>query len=71
MAEEAAVAGVAQTSADEARSVLASLITQLLALVRQIIDHAIRLARHVITYASEHPLAMFLLVANVSIWVSP
>jgi flagellar biosynthesis/type III secretory pathway protein FliH len=70
MAEEAAVAGVAQTSADEARSVLASLITQLLALARQIIDHALKLARQIIIYASEHPLAMILLVANICIWVS-
>jgi len=70
MAEEAVASGVAQTSADEARSVLASLITQLLALTRQIIDHALKLARKIITYASEHPLAMILLVANLCIWVS-
>jgi coenzyme F420-reducing hydrogenase alpha subunit len=70
MAEAVAVGGVAQTSADEARSVLASLITQLLALVREIVDHAIKVAKQIITYASEHPLALTLLVCNIMIWVS-
>jgi hypothetical protein len=61
---------VAQTFADESRSAIGSLITQLIALVRQIIDHVIGVARQVITYAGEHPLAMTLLVSNVMIWVS-
>ena len=70
MAEAAAVAAVAQTSADEARSVLASLVTQLLALVREIVDHAIKMAKQIIKYLSEHPLAMTLLVCNIMIWIS-
>jgi hypothetical protein len=70
MSEAVAVSGVAQTFADESRSVLGSLITQLIALVRQIIDHTISVARQVITYAGEHPLAMTLLVCNIMIWIS-
>ncbi|MEM2696237.1 MAG: hypothetical protein QXU09_04805 [Thermoproteota archaeon] len=56
---------------EEARSVLGSLITRLLAIVHRIIDHVIHIARQVITYASEHPLAMILLTANIMVWVTP
>jgi len=55
---------------EEGRSVLGSLITRLIAILHNIIDHVIRIAKQVITYASEHPLAMTLLVANIMIWVS-
>jgi len=55
---------------EEGRSILGSLITRLIAILHAIIDHVVRIARQVITYASEHPLAMTLLVANIMIWVS-
>jgi len=54
----------------EGRAVLASMVTQLIAITRQIIEHVIRIARQVITYAGEHPLALTLLVANIMIWIS-
>lgn len=54
---------------EEARSVLGSLITQLISIVRTILTYALRIARQVITYASEHPLAMILLVSNIMIWI--
>jgi len=55
---------------EEGRSILGSLITRLLAIVQQIISHVVHIARQIMTYASEHPLAMTLLIANIMIWVS-
>jgi len=60
----------AEETYEEGRSVLGSLITQLISIVRTIINHVIKVTRQVITYAGEHPLAMTLLVCNVMIWVS-
>jgi hypothetical protein len=54
---------------EEARSVLGSLITQLISIVRTILNLALKITRQVITYASEHPLAMVLLVSNIMIWI--
>jgi hypothetical protein len=54
---------------EEARSVLGSLITQLISIVRTILNFALKIARQVITYASEHPLAMLLLISNIMIWI--
>ncbi|MEM1563001.1 MAG: hypothetical protein QXV75_08480 [Candidatus Bathyarchaeia archaeon] len=61
----------AEQAYEEGRSVLASLITRLLAIVHRIIDHIIHVARQIMTYASEHPLAMILLTANIMVWVTP
>jgi len=55
---------------EEARSVLGSLVTQLIAIVRQIMAFTLNMSRQLITYASEHPLALTLMVANVCIWMS-
>jgi len=60
----------AEQAYEEGRSVLGSLVTQLIAIVRQIINHVVRIARQVIAYAGEHPLALSLLVCNVMIWIS-
>jgi hypothetical protein len=54
---------------EEARSVIGSLLTQLIGIARTILTYAIRIARQVITYASEHPLAMIMLVSNIMIWI--
>jgi len=56
---------------EEGRSVLASFITQLIAIVRQLIKWVTDVAKRVIEWTAEHPLAMFLLVTNICIWVSP
>ncbi|MEM2446861.1 MAG: hypothetical protein QW734_09405 [Candidatus Bathyarchaeia archaeon] len=61
----------AQQVYEEGRSILGSLITRLIAIVHRILDEVLKVARQIITYASEHPLAMTLLVANMMIWVSP
>ncbi len=55
---------------EEGRSLLGSIVTRLIAIVHAIIDHAIKVAKQIITYASEHPLALTLLVTNIMIWIS-
>jgi hypothetical protein len=56
---------------EEARSVLGSFITQLIAIVRQLIKWVTDVAKRLIEWTAKHPLAMTLLVANICIWVSP
>jgi hypothetical protein len=56
---------------EEGRSVLASFITQLIAIVRQLIKWVTDVAKRIIEWTAEHPLAMLLLVTNICIWVSP
>jgi hypothetical protein len=56
---------------EEARSALGSFITQLIAIVRQLIKWVTDVAKRIIEWTAEHPLAMTLLVANICIWVSP
>lgn len=55
---------------EEARSVLGSFVNRLISIIQNIIDQVVRLSRQIIEYASEHPLALTLLVANVMIWIS-
>ncbi len=55
---------------EEGRSVLASLITQLISIVRTILNFALKVSSQVIAWAGEHPLASLLLVSNIIIWVS-
>ena len=55
---------------EEGRSVLASFITQLIAIVRQLIKWVTDVAKRIIEWTAEHPLAMLLLVTNICIWVS-
>lgn len=58
---------------EEARSVLASiianLITQLVAFARAMYNYAVTLSQTVIQHASTNPLALTLLIANTVIWV--
>ena len=55
---------------EEGRSVLASFLTQLIAIVRQLIKWVTDVAKRIIEWTAEHPLAMILLVTNICIWVS-
>ncbi len=55
---------------EEGRSVLASVFTQLISIVRSILRWALRQAERLIAWAGEHPLASLLLTANIMIWVS-
>jgi len=58
------------TVAEEGRSILASLITQIVNTVRTIIAYAMEIMRRFMQWAGEHPLATVLTVANICIWVS-
>jgi hypothetical protein len=55
---------------EEARSVLGSFITQLIAITRQLIRWVTSVVSKIVEWAGEHPLAITLLVANICIWVS-
>jgi hypothetical protein len=54
---------------EEARSVLGSLITRLIAIVQQLIRWVSSVVSQIVKWAGEHPLAITLLVANFCIWV--
>jgi len=56
---------------EEGRSALGSFITQLIAIIRQLIKWVTDVAKRIIEWTAEHPLAMLLLVSNICIWVSP
>ena len=58
------------TVAEEGRSILASLITQIVNTVRTIIAYTMEVMRRFMQWAGEHPLATVLTVANICIWVS-
>lgn len=55
---------------EEARSVLASVLTQMINTVRTILAYVMEIFSRFVKYAGEHPLAMVLTVANVCIWIS-
>lgn len=59
-----------EEAVEEARSVLGSFITQLIAMVRQLIRWLTRTVDRLVVWAGKHPLAITLLVANICIWVS-
>jgi hypothetical protein len=54
---------------EEARSVLGSLITRLIAIVQQLIRWVTSVVSQIVKWTGEHPLAMTLLVSNFCIWV--
>jgi len=61
---------VGSTAAEEARSLLASIVTQLLNIIRTAMAYAYEMIRNFIQWSGEHPLAAILLVTNLAIWVS-
>jgi len=61
---------LSDTVAEEARSLLASLVTQIINAVRTAIAYALEVMRRFIQWCGEHPLAAMLTVANIAIWVS-
>jgi hypothetical protein len=67
---EVAATEVLQIAEEESRSVLASLITQVIGILRQVVDAVLRVARTILAYASENPLAFTLLITNVMIWMA-
>ncbi len=59
-----------ETAYEEGRSVLASMFTQMVSIVRTIVNWALKVASQIVAWSGEHPLATLLLVANMMIWVS-
>jgi hypothetical protein len=55
---------------EEARSVLGTLINNIMAIVRTIINWAIAFFDKIVTFAGQHPEAFLLTVGNLIIWVS-
>jgi len=55
---------------EEARSVLGTLIAQIIGVVRAIINLALGVVRQLVTWAGEHPQALVLSVANLCIWMA-
>lgn len=58
------------TIAEEARSIVGSLIAHIINTVRTLIAYAMEVVRRFMQWAGEHPLASVLMIANVVIWVS-
>jgi len=59
------------TAYEEGRSVLGSIVTQLVSIVRAVLNWAIQQVGKIVTWAGEHPLAAIMLGCNIAIWVSP
>ena len=55
---------------EEARATVATLIAQILTLVRAIISYIMEVIRRMMQWVGEHPLATILMVGNICIWVS-
>jgi len=72
MSAAAAVAPLmlGDTVAEEARSIVASLITQVINTVRTVVAYAMEIMRRFIQWTGEHPLAAILTVVDICIWVS-
>jgi hypothetical protein len=54
----------------EGRSLLASIVTQLVSIVRQILTFLMNLSVRFVEWAGEHPLAAITSVINMAIWIS-
>jgi hypothetical protein len=55
---------------EEARSVLGTLIANIMGIVRTIINWAMMFFDKIVTFAGEHPEAFLLSIGNLIIWVS-
>jgi len=61
---------LSDTVAEEARSLLASIATQVINAIRTALAYVYEMMRRFIQWSGEHPLAAILLVTNLAIWVS-
>jgi len=55
---------------EEARSILGSIVSKLISIAQTVIHWVMSVARQFITYTSENPLAVVLLVCNACIWLA-
>jgi len=69
LAEAIAMAG-GGIAMDEAKSFLATLVGQIIAILRTFITWALSMFRRIVSFAGEHPEAFTLIVGNAIIWVS-
>jgi len=65
-----AVGAGASVAVEEGRSLLATVVGQIIAIVRTIISYLMDAINRFIGWAGQHPLASILTVANIAIWVS-
>ena len=70
MSEAAVGTMLTDTVAEEAKTALGSLITQLINFLRTIMAYVMEIVRRFIAWSGEHPLAAVLASVNVAIWVS-
>jgi len=61
---------LADTTADEAKSLVASAVTQILNIVRTVIAYVMEVMRRFTQWAGEHPLGAILMITNITIWIS-
>jgi len=74
MSEPVSATAVATTAAgigqEEARSVLATLIGQILSMVKAIVMWMFDTFKSIMAWSGEHPEAFFLIMGNLVIWFS-
>ena len=69
MSEEVEGASV-QVASEEARSLMATVVGQIIAIVRTIVTYVMEAVDRITSWIGEHPLATLLMIANICIWVS-
>jgi len=70
MSQALPLLALSDTMTEEARSVVATAIAQIINFIRTMVVYALEVVRRLMTYASENPLAFTLAIANVIIWIS-
>lgn len=55
---------------EEARSIIGTVLAQIITLVRNVINFILEYLRRFLTWAGEHPLATTLFIVNFAVWVS-
>jgi len=55
---------------EEARSVIGTIIAQILTIARTILTYVLEYIRRFYEWAGEHPLAALLFIVDVAIWIS-
>jgi len=69
MSEEVEGASV-QVASEEAKSLMATVVGQIIAIVRVIVTYVMETMDRIASWIGEHPLATLLMIANICIWVS-
>jgi len=59
---------VVEESIQEARAVLASIISQIMIFFRRLLEYVLSIARRFFEWSAENPLASTLMIVNFTIW---